>query len=122
MKINEMFTSQWLRAADVDGLADDNDNAKLTIDNIKMETVGDNEKPVVYFQEVDTGLVLNKTNANTLASLFGNDTDAWIGKAVYLFTTEVDFQGKQVLSIRVRMKLPKQAKVKTAEETADVPF
>jgi hypothetical protein len=80
------------------------------------------EKPVVYFQGIEPGMVLNKTNATSIAKLLGNDTDAWEGKAIGLFTTEVDFSGQQVLAIRVRLKLPKVKKAQPVEEELEMPF
>lgn len=124
MKIDEVFTSKFLRAADIDNIADETtQTAIVIIEDVLMEEIGadQQQKPVVFFQSIKPGLVLNKTNANTLKGLLGNDTDDWKGKAIGLFTTEVDFQGQQVLSIRVRMRLPKLTKGKIAEDVA-IPF
>jgi hypothetical protein len=125
MRIDKTFTSKWLRAADVDEMAGDDPQAVVVIDRVDMEAIGqdEQEKPVVYFRDVDAGMVLNKTNAGTIAQLHGNETDAWKGKPIALFTTEVDFQGKQVLAIRVRLKQPKvtRAPMPVADE-ADIPF
>ena len=49
------------------------------------------DKWVCYFDGTDKGLVLNKTNLNTIARLYGDDTDLWIGKPITLFATEVQF-------------------------------
>jgi hypothetical protein len=56
------------------------------------------EKPVVSFRETDKTFVLNKTNSNTIAGLYGNETDQWVGKQIVLFPTEVEFQGAMTLS------------------------
>lgn len=122
-----MFTSKWLRAADIDEIADeDTQTAIVTIDRVEMAEVGQGaesqEKPVMYFKGIEPGMVLNKTNAGTLGKLLGNDTDDWAGKSIGLFTTEVDFAGNQVLAIRVRMKLPKVKKVAAHTEEVEMPF
>jgi hypothetical protein len=39
---------------------------------------------VVYFQGKQKGLVTNKTNANNIAALYGDDTDDWIGQKIML--------------------------------------
>jgi len=126
MNLDKVFTSKWLRAADIEEMAGDSDTAIVTIDHVAMEEVGQDgqTKPIVYFRGVDAGLVLNKTNAVTLGQLLGKETDTWTGKMVGLFTTEVDFQGKQVLSIRVRLKAPKITKPAPAvvPDTEDIPF
>lgn len=128
MKLDKMFESKYLKASDIDEIADENtESAIVTIDRVEMADVAKDEpqKPVVYFRNIEPGMVLNKTNATTIAGLLGNDTDDWIGRAISLFTTEVDYQGKQVMAIRVRMKLPKVSKkvaAQAVEETEEVPF
>jgi len=125
MRIDKTFTSKWLRAADLEDMEDEQTHtAVVTISHVAMEDVGGegDQKPVLYFKGIDAGLVLNKTNANTLMDLLGKETDDWDGKAVGLFTQEVDFQGKQVLAIRVRMKLPKAPRPAPVANTEDVPF
>jgi hypothetical protein len=104
MNINTAFPSKYLKGAEMEG------DTVYTIDSVTIENVGSSDKPeakpVVMFRETEKGLVLNKTNANTIAGLYGPDTDGWAGKPITLFATEVDFQGQQTLAIRVRMKRP----------------
>jgi hypothetical protein len=104
MRISEAFPSKYLEGKTLDG------DLSLTIKHVEMETVGQGDdvdtKPVVYFNEVNKGLILNKTNANTVSHLHGDDTEDWIGKRITIFPTEVDFQGKQVMAIRVRLRAP----------------
>lgn len=128
MKIDKMFSSKFLKAGDIDEIADEaTQTAVVVIDRVEMAEVGQDqeEKPVVYFRDIEPGMVLNKTNASSISKLYGNDTDDWIGKPIGLFTTEVDFSGKQVLAIRVRLKAPKMTKraaAPVAEETEEAPF
>lgn len=103
MNIASAFPSKYLKAAELEG------DTVFTIDRVEIENVAPQgkpveEKPVLYFAEDERGLVLNKTNSETIASIHGGETDEWSGKQITLFATEVDFQGKQVLAIRVRMK------------------
>jgi hypothetical protein len=97
MRILEAFPSNYLRAADLQGR-----NVRVTIASIGMEDVGDASKPVLYFEGKDRGLVLNKTNSNNIAAIYGDETDLWAGKEVVLYSTMVDFQGRSVEAIRVR--------------------
>lgn len=103
MNINNAFPSKWLKSGDLE-----DGDLTLTIKSVEQEEVGQGEdaeqKPIVHFQEVEKGMVLNKTNANTISSLYGPETDGWVGKKISLFSTEVDFGGKQTLAIRIRMK------------------
>lgn len=53
--------------------------------------------------------VANTTNCETIESLFGSDTDAWIGKRITLYQTDVRNPnpkkgGKMIRGIRVRTK------------------
>lgn len=104
MNINSAFPSNYLKADQIDT------DMTLTIKEVVVERIGQGadakDLPVAYFNEADKGLILNKTNSATIAGLYGAETDHWSGKPVTLFSTEVDFQGKQTLAIRVRMRKP----------------
>lgn len=104
-KLNEMYPSRWLAAAEIPDVGQ-----TVTVRRIQLEEIGDGEKWVLYFEELNKGLVLNKTNSQTIASLYGDDTDDWEGNQITLFPTQVDFQGKQVDAIRVRNRKPQMAK------------
>ena len=126
-RMNDLFPTNYLKAADFE-----DGDAILTIAGLEQQTLGQGrdaaEKWIVYFREVDKGLVLNKTNAGTIAKLYGDDTDDWIGKKVTLYSTEVQFQSEMVEAIRIRSKMPKGGGKKPVlpasaeEDDADVPF
>lgn len=97
MNINEVFPSKYLKAADLQGR-----QVTVTIDRAEQDKLGDDTKLIVYFQGKEKGLVCNKTNANNIAAIYGQDTDDWRGCEITLFEAMVDFQGKTVPSIRVR--------------------
>jgi hypothetical protein len=107
MNINNAFPSKWLKSGDAE------EDLTLTIKSVAIEEVGsgDNteQKPVLYFDETEKGMVLNKTNAETISTLHTPETDNWIGNKITLFATEVDFGGKQTLALRVRMRAPKKS-------------
>ncbi len=97
--VNEAFPSNWLKAADFN-----NRTVKLTIDKVIFEEIGQNKdkKPVMYFEKVKKGLVLNKTNATEIAAKHGEIMEGWTGKEIELFSMMVPFQGQNVAAIRVR--------------------
>ena len=104
--VSDMYPSKYLSAADVD-----EDGTTLTVTTLQCEEMRDGkEKWIVFFKEEKKGLVLNKTNTNTIKALYGEDTDDWEGKQITLYATWTDFDGKQVQAIRVRPKAPKAAK------------
>jgi len=99
VKLHDVFPSQWLAAADVE------QPATVTIRDVTTEEVGRGKelKPVVWFEELDKGLICNKTNWQNIAKLAGSDeSDDWRGKQVQLYATLVQFGGEEVNAVRVR--------------------
>ena len=66
------------------------------------------KKPVVYFEKVKKGMVLNKTNAKRIGKMHGEQMDNWSGKEIELYSELVPFQGEDVPSIRVRVEAPER--------------
>lgn len=97
MKASDAFPSKYLSAED---LGDQNHTLKIT--HVAEDEIGGKQKFVLFFSGQKKGLVLNKTNWNTIAKLCGEDSDDWTGQTITLFPTLVDFQGEQVAAIRVR--------------------
>lgn len=99
MDIEAAFPSKYLKASDLQGTT-----PTVVISHVAMEEVGrDKEtRPVLYFNGKQKGVVLNKTNATNISVGYGRNTDAWVGKAVTLFTAMVDFQGQTGPAIRIR--------------------
>lgn len=115
MNINDCFPNKYLKSSDLQGRS-----VKVMIDDvIKEEMVDGSEKPVVSFSNKDKGLVLNRTNATLLAESFGPETNKWRGSLVELYVIKVNFQGRMVdgISIRVPAAAPAMEYVE-----ADVPF
>lgn len=98
MKMSQAFPSKYLKAADL------NDQAHLlTMREVAMEKISEtDQKPVLYFQGADKGIVLNRTNADTIALAYGDDSDGWIGKPIEVFPSTVMFNNAVVPCIRVR--------------------
>lgn len=103
--INKFFKSNYISAADLDG-----EDVTVTIAGVQTEEVGKDreEKPVIYFEEFENGMVLNKTNANAIAQVLNSfETDDWAGRKITLCTAVVDFQGKSMEAIRVKLRAPR---------------
>lgn len=97
MNINDAFPSNYLKSSDLKGTT-----PTVTMSHVISEQLGDDRKLVLYFQNKEKGMVLNKTNANNIASIYGPETEDWTGKKVTLAVAWVDFQGRSVEAIRVR--------------------
>jgi len=102
--IQDFFPSRYLKASDLRGR-----EPVLIIKAVKYEAVGQAKqmKAVVYFERVEKGLVLNKTNANRITQISGSGvTEEWIGVSIKLFATQVEFQGELTDAIRIRPPQP----------------
>ena len=118
MRASTFFPGEYLKAADLQG-----HNVRVIIDRVELRDIGGDEKPVLFFQGKEKGVVLNKTNNNNIISAYGDETDEWVGKELILFEAMVDFQGRSVSAIRIRPPAakdrPKPAlKVATQQTTA----
>src|SRR5262245_32634487 len=103
MKTDALYPSRWLKSADV------TKPVLATIKTVTVEKITDDgeTKPVLAFKESTIKpMVLNRTNALTLESLYGPETDAWFNKTIVLFSTMVPFEGRVVSAIRVREPRP----------------
>jgi len=126
MRISAAFPSEFLRAADLNGKA-----VTVTMVSVSLREINGEPKPVLFFEGKDKGIVLNKTNANKIAEMFGDDTEEWIGGQIVLYEAMVSFQGATVPAIRVRIAPNKVKKGKvTTDDTRtsaeiiddDIPF
>lgn len=77
---------------------------------------GADVKPVIYFDGSDKGFACNKTNAEAIVSMYGPETDEWIGKRITLYPTQTQVGNKMTDCIRVR---PQKPSTKTKAEKLD---
>lgn len=63
-------------------------------------------KPILFFQGQDKGMILNATNREAVAGLYGYNVTAWPGQPVRLIVAKTKYDGKQVDAIRVSPKKP----------------
>jgi hypothetical protein len=111
MNINEQFTSKYLKASDLQGR-----DVTVKMGRVEQEKVGDDMKLVLYFQGKERGMIINKTNANSIADVYGGETNDWYGQAIILFEQMVDFQGKRVPGLRVRAPRRETAPVRSSPQ------
>jgi hypothetical protein len=80
-----------------------------TISHIEMDTVGQGaeqqRKPVLYFEDGEKPMVLNRTNFEILADAFG-DSDEWAGHKVKIFVARTQYQGRSIDGLRVEAVRP----------------
>jgi hypothetical protein len=126
-KISEMRESKFLKQTDV------GNGALMTVagcekHNVAAQGAEPEHKWCLEFHETDKPLVLNMTNMQLCARVFGSeDTDDWKGKRIVLYTDpNVVYAGKVVGGVRVRApkpgaKLPEPVKVEAPDDD-DIPF
>jgi hypothetical protein len=91
------FPSKFLKGDDV------TDGEIVTIKLVRDELVGveQDSKPILFLEEYDRGIVLNKTNAKAIVKAYGDDETTWPGKKLILFTELVRFKGEETNAIRM---------------------
>lgn len=98
MKASDAFPSKFISAADLQGK-----EAVVKITHVATDEIGGKQKFVCFFAGKQKGLVLNKTNWNTIVKITGaEDSDDWTGQQICLYETYVDFQGESVPAVRVK--------------------
>jgi hypothetical protein len=97
MRSTDVFKGAFLKADDLQ-----NKSIKATIEDVRMEDIGEDRRAVVHFVGKEKGLVLNKTNWSILEEVCGSgDSDDWAGYTITMHVVKVDYQGKRVPAIRV---------------------
>jgi hypothetical protein len=98
-----MFPSDYVAAVEFMGR-----DVTLTISGVKIEdlaiagTSQKKRKPVISFKERPKKLVLNKTNAESIAAVHGREAKLWVGKRITLYPTRTRYGSNMVDCIRVR--------------------
>ena len=105
MRMDKVFPSKWLKAADLQDAQGRPLTANVVISNVVLEKVAQDKDPmpVVYFQGKSKGLALNKTNCSVIEATYGIESDDWLGQPLQIYPTETTFQGKMVACLRVRI-------------------
>ena len=103
MNINELYSSgsDYLKAENLPrGI-----EVPVTIASYEIVELDGKKKMALRFSGKEKGLVLNKTNAMTISHVYGPDSDDWIGKKIFIYSTKVDYAGQMVDAIRARVAL-----------------
>jgi hypothetical protein len=82
----------------------------FTVENVEVAKLPDGKPALQLVFRGGKKLTLNKTNARILASMIGDDTDLWKGRALVVsFDPTVMYAGKMVGGVRVRPQDQAQA-------------
>ncbi len=97
-----LYPSKYIGAADCKGRDVTLTIANVQVDELMLAGGRKHSKPVLYFERTEKMLVLNKTNATTIANAHGSEARQWIGKRITLYPTTTKCKGKTVPCVRVR--------------------
>ena len=97
-----MFPSDYLGAVDLKGHDVTVTIASIEWAELRMAGGSTKRKPIIRFDRKEKKLVLNKTNAASIAAQHGNVAEQWVGKQITLYPTRTRCGGQMVDCIRVR--------------------
>ena len=111
-----MFDRDYLGSFDLQGRDVTVTISKVVGGQLTAQGGRKSKKPICYFDGKEKGLICNKTNSKTIASMYGNYVEAWVGKRItlYVSTTNNPDGSGSVECIRIRPTVP--GAVKTARE------
>lgn len=107
MDISNRLGGRWLKCADLP-----RPRQRWQINAVTEELMmpDDHETRIVlWFREIDKGLVLNVTNMRTVSDAYGYQTDDWIGQLIEVRKDKTDFNGKRVDCIRLDKPIEPEA-------------
>lgn len=103
MKISDAYPSKYLKSSDLQGR-----EIKVVISHVTIEELtgdrGAESKPVLYFEGKQKGVVLNRTNSDTISHAYGDETDDWPGCELIIFSQRV--QGPNGMTDGIRFRIP----------------
>lgn len=111
MKVSQLTQSKYLKHTDIE------QPMLLTVRGVKLEKLEyggkQEQKGILYFHELEKGLVLNKTNLGICEKVFeSDDTDEWTGQSIVLYVKDdIEYQGEIVSGLRLRAPKKGVAKV-----------
>lgn len=108
-----LFPSKYLCHADLGGSDLTLTIASIGKQDLVMKGGGKKVKPVLSFKDHPKEFVLNVTNAESIAHMYGWKAEAWVGRRVTFFPTKAKFGKEMVDAIRVREQAPRDAAAQT---------
>lgn len=97
LRISEQFLSNFIKAEILTPKGMD-----LIIKDADLDKVGNDVKVILSFKDSELLLPLNKTNAEAIKEMYGDDTDGWKGQPINIFRDLTMFKGKRTACVRVR--------------------
>lgn len=116
MHYRSLVPGEYLAAVELEGKEPTLTIASIKKVQLEQEDGKVKERGVIMFTETTRGLVVNRTNVELLAAMFGPSVEAWIGKRVTLKAEAVRLGPASTVGIRVKgspeLKGPVAVKIK----------
>ena len=97
-----LFPNEYVGAHDLNGKDAVMTIERVDVEELTMEGGKKQKKPVVWFKGAKKRMVMNKTNAKTIAKMHGTDTANWVGKQITLYPTTCKVGPNMEECIRIR--------------------
>jgi hypothetical protein len=95
MKMNDAYPSTYVKADQITS------PVEVVIDRVELCELGEDRKPVVFFQGKDAGVVLSKSRFGQLVEICqAEDSDDWRGSPVILTTEPSFYAGKPCRALK----------------------
>src|SRR5574343_1495388 len=114
-----MDRGDFLFAFDLNGKDVTVQIASVVAGEITGEKGKKNKKPVVSVVGKEKRLGLNATNSKTIAAMYGNYTEKWIGEWITLYPTTTSFGSETFECIRIRPTKPRKQAARKVEPQQD---
>jgi hypothetical protein len=88
---DDLYGSKYMGAADLKGQTWRAKIGKTDVADFKEKSGATKRKYVLFFEGEDKAMVLNKTNAQKLATAYGKDRNSWVGQTVELHSETTSF-------------------------------
>jgi hypothetical protein len=92
---DDLYGSKYFSVADLGDREPRFKVGKVEVVELREKNGTTKRKYVMWFEGVEKGLVINKTNAKKLAEAYGKQSSKWIGQIVQLYAEDTSF-GKGV--------------------------
>jgi hypothetical protein len=93
-EIDDLYGAKYLSASHLNGQRMRYRIREITVEDLREQDGHTKRKYVVYFENEQKPLPLNKTNVFRLAQAFGRDRKKWPGRGVELYS-EMTSNGKE---------------------------
>ncbi|MDB4476879.1 hypothetical protein N9018_01605 [Rhodopirellula sp.] len=97
MRISEVYAGAFFKAGDF------LDPRFFVIERVECQAFKDGSKPVLFLRGEARQVVLNKSNSMALRDVLGDDTVAWHGRHIRIYSAPTFFQGQSVKGLRVEV-------------------